>query len=215
MNNEKNQLVPSCFIDKNTVGQMNVGDIGYVSRLTTLFMDKEHKLWINLHAPITHERTGSSLLDIYAGAGSAFSTSGAISMSTFVESIKIERTEKGYKVYLFEHHEYLQNQMRNCDQFVKCSDDSNRCACIKSIRKNLFIPSMIRESILKDFELAAEFDEARLDVNKPGFIESLTVDLLKEIETPDLRLLLESAAASQLYEQCRIIQSEINLRKNS
>jgi hypothetical protein len=201
MNKQFHPVIPSEFLEKNTVGNMAIGDVGYVSRAFTLCADTHQKMWVSTSAQINKDRE----INDPEGRMQRF-----MSMTGTARTVKIERQEHGFKVYLYEYQEYLKKITSECEESATCSL-SESCHCNDLLRSSLF--SCHRKEPNDDlFIPVIAFDETAYDFEDIAFLRSLTAGTIKTFNQQELHILLEASDRHELFELSQKISLELTTR---
>ncbi len=200
--------VPLRFIETNTVDRMQVGQVAYISPLFNVTCDGNMTLWVYRFALTSSQILERTIPRIVLGDG----PTPALAAINDDNSLKIERTEDGYKLFIHEYFDFLRNQRFECFDIEKCEAGKREkgCVCKVVLRRSLFKMQEIhpKETLIQ----ITEFDNPKENINDPTFLSNLTSENLAGLSIKELQILLANSTDDENYAVADMIAKEIAKR---
>ncbi len=199
--------LPKRFIEHDVITNMKTGDIGYIHRGFAFKLDENRNLWVSKNQEFDTIPDSDSDNDDDSDK--------SMRLLRLDKNVKIEKTESGYKLYIYEYFEFLWEKRFNCSSLSDCNSSIKKnCSCKQEIRQNLFNKEEMDDEQKKKYVCITEFDKPGKKINDPIFLQNLNTETVAELKTEELEKILRNSLDDELYEVANIVRIELDKRKN-
>lgn len=203
------QTIPKRFIQKNIVLNMKETQIAYIDKVTSIKLDTEYRLWVKKNTLFSQMRVSDTFSN-----GDENQLVKNLVFSGIFKDIKIEKTAAGYKLYLYEYFELLQQKKFECTDFNTCNNSECICSCEDDINRIRFVPTDLGDKADTEYLLITEFDKPKRNLDDAEIFQGITPETIKNFSEAEIEQIYSYCLSDENYTLLVIIQKERDRRKS-